>query len=699
VGDRERFHKVKLFAPAVICPLILALFLLVVPVPCLGGGIFHVFPPTLKDETFAVARLSVLLSRTLVTISESYIEYRIDQTFFNDNDYPLDGLFLLPVGHNQASTKPEVRVDGSPTPFSLLTSRDFMPMLRNLTVSMKDPSLLGLAGASMIVVQPIHIGVREQKSLRVLYREPVALENDALEFLLPLAGERYSRGPVGELDIRVRLKMSRPVRTVFSPSHHLTITREALHRCLAEAKTIGKRVRHDFRLLATFSGDDLDLRLFTDRSPGKKGTFMALVSPPFVPAKGKELDKDIVYLMDASGSMAKADLESARKAIIFGLERLRPADRFNVLTIGTRTGRMADNLVPATPDNLVKAVQFVNSTQGGGGTDMYNGLINALDQFTSRRRPGTLIFLGDGRATVGTTNREVIDEDVRRNNKLRARIFVLTMGDADVAMLDKLAVSNRGALFRLTGNEEFSSAMDRFFAGISPPQASELSITFEDIPVQQLEPESIPDLFGQDTIFLFGRYDAADDMSSKVRLRGKVQGRAKTVTQSFLFPRVDQTHPYIPRLWAMRRVGRLLEKESLKGSDPNLRKEIAVLATEFGFRLPGTAAMPAEHVSPAANDTGSLLWSYKMSPVVEDVESDQFRSVEGKVFRLDKGLWVDSEYRAATQARKVRFLSDEYFSLLADDPIVGRYLALGSDVMLVSDKGPVRIFSDLNTSR
>ncbi len=202
MGHREQSRKPEWFPSAIICSPILALFLLVIPAKCLGGGIFHVFAPTLKDETFAVARLSVLLSRTLTTVSESYIENRIDQTFFNDNDYPLDGIFLLPIEQDRVSIKPDVRVDGSPSPFTLLTAQDFRTMLRNLTVSMKDPSLLGLAGAPVLVVQPIHIGVRQQKSFRVQYRRPLALENDALETLLRLDGERYSRGPVGALDIR-----------------------------------------------------------------------------------------------------------------------------------------------------------------------------------------------------------------------------------------------------------------------------------------------------------------------------------------------------------------------------------------------------------------------------------------------------------------------------------------------------------------
>jgi Ca-activated chloride channel family protein len=694
VGGGGRERNIKLSGARVILSHILALFFVVIPVQCLGGGIFHVFAPTFKDETFAVARLSVLLSRTLVTVSESGIEYRIDQTFFNDNDYPLNGVFLLPLGHGPGTIKPEVRVDGSPISFTLLTPENFLPTLRDLTVSMKDPALLGLAGQSMIVVQPVHIGVRQQKSFRIQFNKPLVLENDALEILLPLDGEKYSLGPVGELDIRVRLKMSRQVRAVFSPSHHITIAREAPHRCMVTAKTEGKRVRHDFRLLTTFSDEDLDLRLFTNRSSGRTGTFMVVVSPPPVPAKGKEPDKDVVFLLDSSGSMGKADLETAKKAVVLGLEKLRPGDRFNVLTAATWTGRMADSLVPVSTENLMKAAQFVNSVQGGGGTDMYNGLISALEQLTSRKRPGIVVFIGSGRATVGITNREVIAEDVRRNNKTRARIFVLTMGGADISMLDQVAVSNRGAVFRLTGKENFAPAMDNFFAAVSPPSASELSVAVQDVAVREVEPESILDLFGQDSMVMFGRYDNALDVSSRVRVRARIRGRSKTVTKSFTFPRVDPSRPYIPRLWAMRRVARLLERESIKGSESDARDQVVMLAKEFGFRLPAIAAAPVEHLSPYDKDTGALLWSYKVSTVSEDVESNQFQSVSGKVFRFDRGQWVDTEYHSSMQVRKVRFLTDEYFSLLKDDPTVGRYLALGPNVILVSEKGALRIFSN-----
>ena len=93
------------------------------------------------------------------------------------------------------------------------------------------------------------------------------------------------------------------------------------------------------------------------------------------------------------------------------------------------------------------------------------------------------------------------------------------------------------------------------------------------------------------------------------------------------------------------------------------------------------------------------MWSYKTSYVAEDVESDQFRIVEGKVFRSEKGLWVDAEYRSPMEARKVDFLSDEYFSLLRDDPAIGHYLALGEELILVLGKDPIRITNQLSASK
>ena len=373
------------------------LLITLLPIVCPGGGILHVFPPKLEDRAFAVARPALLVSKTTVTVSENGIHRQIDQTFLNDNEFPLKGLFLLPLEKHTRPVTPDVRVDGAACAFGIVSAEEFFPTLKQLTLSMRDPSLLGLTGMDILMVRPIGIGVGRQKSFCIGYKLPRSIRDEQLDLRLPLAGERYSLGPVGEFEIRVRFTMSRTVRTVFSPTHHIAVYREAPHRCLATARSRDTGIRHDFRLLTTFSGKDLNLRAFAHRPPGGTGAFMAFIEPPFVPASGEDPAQDIVVLLDTSGSMAGAGFERAKAVAVAALERLRPGDRFNVMTLGTQPDRLADRLMTASRDHVLDAVRFVNSRSCGGGTDLYNSLISALEFFVTRSRSNVVLLISDGK--------------------------------------------------------------------------------------------------------------------------------------------------------------------------------------------------------------------------------------------------------------------------------------------------------------
>ncbi|MCX5861686.1 MAG: VWA domain-containing protein [Deltaproteobacteria bacterium] len=664
---------------------VLAMSLPVFPSVSNAGGILHLFPPTVNGESVAVARPAVLHSRTLLTVSESTRDYRIDQTFFNNNEFALEGLFVLPIDLGPALLNVDVSINGVSAPFSLVSGADFFPVLQELSIAMKDPSMLVLAGKNVLLVRPVQIGAQRQKSFRIQFRRPNNIDKDQLELMIPLDGERFSLWPVTGFEILVRFKMNRPLRTVLSPTHHVSILREAEHRCLVSVKSEEKRITDDFRLLTTFSGRDLDLRLFTHRQPNRKGAFLAFVIPPTPDSKQTQPYKDVVFVLDRSGSMGQSDLELGERATIEGLERLRPQDRFNVLTMGTATGRMRSQLVTATDESISEAVRFVNSLPVGGGTDLYNCLLIALEQLTSHKRPGFIVVTGDGRSTVGITNPATIVDDVRRNNRNAARIFALALGDrADTAVLDNIAESTKGSCLNLSRKDDFDSVVNRLFEGISPPQVSELSLGFQDITPEEVIPDPIVDVLGQEGVIVVGRYDNKNDASSKVRLSGKIKGHERTFTKTFEFPLIDMSKPYISEIWAMRKIARLFERQRIKGPEPDTSEQIATLADQFGFRT-----MP--FVSSVAQEWGSLYWRFKTSVVPSDVQSDRFRRVNGKTFRLENGVWVDTEYRSWMESRIIPFLSPAYFDLLKDKPSIGPYLGLGPDVGLVLDQGPVRI--------
>jgi Ca-activated chloride channel family protein len=675
--------------------LLMATYVILLPKYCLAGGVLHVFPPTFNDQTFPVARPIVLSSKTTVTVSETAIEYKIDQTFLNDNEFPVSGLFLLPLAKDETAVGAKVKIDGLATTYTVKSANEFFSTLRELVTAMKDPSLVGLAGKSILEVRPVNIGVRKSVSVSIQYQEPFAVRSDKMELVLPMDGERFSLAPVGEFDVVVRLKTSRAMRNLLSPSHHISVFRETPSRCVVSVRSYDRRVREDFCLVTTFGRDDLEIKLFPHKRPGAKGTFMALLIPPALPPQEKEPEKDIVFVLDTSASMSTSSLASAKRAVILGLSRLSPLDRFNVVIVGTRSSRMTERLALATRENLLRAVEFVNAARRAGGTDLFNSLFEALEQFSGRRRPSMLMLTGDGRATIGITKPDAIIEAVRRNNRLKTRIFTLAFGDkADAALLDKLAVSNRGGSFHLDETQDFQAIVDRFLAGVSPPKASDLKLEFQDVEVAEIDPRPLPDIFGREGLAVFGRYTGAGDVEAKLRLRCKIKGRPKVLNELFKFPAVEKGHAYIPAMWAMRRMARLLEQCQINGPNHELTRKIADLAREFGFKIPASVETEASSVPKDSDkDRGGLLWKFKTSNVVSDVASDLFRRVNDKVFRPQRNRWVDTGYQPSVPTRTVEFLSEDYFSVLRNEPELGACLALGPEITVLNSAGAINVTS------
>jgi len=676
--------------------LVVALVLLIALLPnvCFGGGILHVFPPKLEDKAFAVARPTLLVSKALVTVSEDGTRVTIDQTFLNDNEFPLKGLFLLPLKRNIRPVKVDVRVDGARSPFRIVSSEEFFPTLKDLTLSMSDPSLLGLAGMDVLLIRPIAIGAGGQKSFCIQYELPHRLQDEQMDLALSLAGERYSLGPVGEFEIRVRFTMSRMVRTVFSPTHHVTVFREAPHRCLVTTRTRDAIIRHDFRLITTFSGRALNLRLFAHRFPGNPGAFMAFIEPPYARSTGRETDQDIVMLLDTSGSMTGSGFELAKAVAVAGLERLRPGDRFNVITVGTQPARLADRFISASRESVLDAIRFVNSRSCEGGSDLYNGLINALEFFESRSRSNVVLLISDGRATVGITDAETIVDHVRKSNHGKARVFVTALGNtADVALLDRLATVTKGGSVHLSATDDFDSTMKPFFSRISPPTVSHLSLAFQGASIEDVVPSPIPDLFGTESIIVFGRISGNADQEFRATLQGKANERVFTASKTLSLSHAAAKYAYIPEIWAMRQMALLTGKSRPEGPLPEVAGKAANLAKEFGFinPVPLGSDSNAGHVETRITDLAKLLWRFKTSFVPADVTSSGFRSVNGKVFHRDVSGWMDTTYRPDLPTIDVRFLSNEYFSRLEASPQIGAYLALGPQVTVVLGGHAIRV--------
>ncbi len=209
-------------------------------------------------------------------------------------------------------------------------------------------------------------------------------------------------------------------------------------------------------------------------------------------------------------------------------------------------------------------------------------------------RPFVIVFLTDGRPTIGTTDEDQIVAGVKKQGDGRTRIFCFGIGtDVNTHLLDRIAEETRAVSQYVLPEEDLEVKVSSFFSKIKEPVLANPTLKFTgDIRVTKLYPSPLPDLFKGEQLVLVGRYSGNGD--SAVMVEGSVNGATKKFTYEVKFPEDASDNDFIPRLWATRRVGYLLDEIRLHGENSELRDEVTELARKYGIVTPYTAYLIME---------------------------------------------------------------------------------------------------------
>jgi Ca-activated chloride channel family protein len=483
----------------------------------------------------------------------------------------------------------------------------------------------------------------------------------------------------------------------------------------------------DFQLFYGLSGDDFGLSLLTYREPGKDGYFLLMVSPKDEVADRETVNKDVVFVLDTSGSMAEAGkMEKARSSLLFGVRTLREGDRFNVMNFAGEEHLMERGLITADAKGKKRAEEFINRLQPTGGTNINDSLIASLKQFDNNDRPKMLVFMTDGLPTVGETKVERIVANVAKGKNVDVRIFPFGFGyDVNTALLDKLGTDNGGVSDYVQPKEDLEVKVSSFFAKVSSPVLADLELDLGAVETDAVYPRRIGDLFKGMQAVVIGRYKNDGDLHDlTVRLKGKTGPETRTFTyEGLTFPERSEDNEFLPRLWASRRVGWLVEEMRNNGETKEVRDEIVELGTRFGIVTPYTSYLATDgtfqaatrdargfaNMAPAAqakmrerSGAGAVQLSVQQNAMkanrslamdnkdkaeeqvlVRSTANNQF--VAGKNFYRQGNNWVDADFKPETKLPEVnlKFASDEYFALANREKGIAQYLALGEEVVFV----------------
>ncbi len=533
-------------------------------------------------------------------ISAQVATTHVEQIFRNDTDATLEGTYFFPIPET-ASISEFAIWDGERRLVGEVRSREEARRIYDQIVrKQRDPGLLEYAGKDLFQASIFPIPPHADKKLELTYTQVLRAESGTVSYRYPL-GTNHNLASIGTVSGALEIEGNKPLRNIYSPSHAVDV-RPANNgeraRVSFESAGAGRETQ-DFQLFYTLSGDDFGMSLLTHREPGKDGYFLLMISPKDNWAESEYTAKDIVFVIDTSGSMAEeGKMEKARAAMLFGVITLRADDRFNVISFAGEEHLMEAGLIQADERGRARGVEFIRKLQPTGGTNINGSLLAGLKQFDSTSdRPKMLIFMTDGLPTVGVTNPQRIIENARAAKTGNTRLFTFGVGyDVNTALLDRLASENGGVADYVEPKEDLELKVSTFFAKVNYPVLTDLALDMGGVETDLIYPRALPDLFRGAQVALLGRYRNAGDLRD-VRL--KLSGKSNRQTRSFAyenlrFPVNSDDNEFLPRLWATRRVGWLMEQIRSNGEAKELRDEVVDLGTRYGIVTPYTSYLALE---------------------------------------------------------------------------------------------------------
>lgn len=691
--------------------------LLLLAAPLQAGPIF--VPGQLEDSKFTPAPgvpchcYSIRFSTANVTIEKDTARVEVEEVIDGPaTTTPAVCLIPLPDGVNAANIRVTWGKIGSEP--KVLGDAFFLDSVKAQTMYATIArggltKILAYTGRPAILVPAISLEGKGKISLA--FDMKIKSSHGVHVLTCPMPAASYAAAPVERVTVNVHLTNKHPLRSIFSPTHTATIVRKSPTEATASVKADRWTGMDDFRLYWAADADALGLRVLAYRPTDKEdGYFMLLGNPAGTTAERAVL-KDVIFVMDTSGSMRGEKIEQARASLDYCIQHLDKTDRFNIVTFGTDVKMFKNDLVEVTPHNLKGARAFIEDVVANGQTNISGALKKALAGKPVEGRERIMIFVTDGAPTVGERSPEKIIEQVKKQNA-GTRIFVMGVGnDVNAHLLDQLAEVTDGASEYFAPKEELDAKVAALYDRLSHPVLSGVRVSFGKSGAQQVLPSKVPVLFKGSEIMMVGRYKKSGKHTFTIA--GTLAGQPVEYTCEANLPTGagDAANEFLAPLWAARQIGYLLQEIRLRGANKELVEEVVRLSKQYGIVTEYTEFIAT--AGPGAK--GAILaeagrrfdmarkeqagqWAVNQAfndkqlqmRAVAGGAANTYRDRRGKettftninligqrAFYLQDGQWVDAEEAGKRKTRVVKLLSPEYFQLLKNDPTFAKAQQLG----------------------
>ena len=536
--------------------------------------------------------LALLNHHVDVVLEDQVAVTKVAQTFRNHTDRQLEATYVFPVPAGASVRDFAMWVNGQRVKGELLKSDKAKDIYTSIVRQTKNPALLDYVGSDLLSLKIFPIPPEGDQKVEVSFTAVAKKEHDLVEYVYPLKTDRGAANTLEEFRLELTLKSQQPIGGIYSPTHEVVINQVDDHEAVVQFEQVGAQLDRDFKLFYTSSGQDIGLTTIEHRPiSDEDGYVMLLVSPRAELSKNQKVPRDIVFVVDTSGSMMQdKKMEQAKKALRHCLGGLTKDDRFGLINFATTVNRYRNELVPANGEQVARAKGWVADLYAGGGTAIQAALQSALEMRSDD--PGrmfTVVFLTDGKPTIGETKTESILADIEKNNTANTRIFSLGVGnDLNAVFLDQIAEQTRAVSRYVRPQENLEAKVASFFDKIHHPVLANLKLTSTaDVRLVEVYPPELPDLFHGDQLVVLARYQGAGHAA--VVLDGKVGMHDKQFVYELDFQQFAPDKPFVEELWARRKVGYLLDQIRVNGEQQELVDEVVRLAKSYGITTPYTS--------------------------------------------------------------------------------------------------------------
>ncbi|MSR74324.1 MAG: VWA domain-containing protein [Planctomycetes bacterium] len=564
------------------------------------------FPPVMVSELNAQVHQDGVVAKVALTLT-------LRNVAPTEQAYEV----LLPLGSEAVASAFDLKVDGKALEGQVLTAAKAREIYRQLTQRLRDPGLLEHYGDAIFRASIFPVPANGTLSVTLGYVMTVEAENDLSRIRVPLTAFRNNGVPVLKARVSGSVSSDNPITSLYSPTTGISTvgsaSHGARHRATFEWKQENFRADSDFILYSRARSESaLCETVILSERPNLKEDGYFLAALQGVPQKAGESEpKDVVFVLDKSGSMQGDKIVQAKKAMQFMVERLRAQDRFDLVVYSNTVQVYGGGLKAATKEQIQAALVFIEGISAEGGTNIEGALKEGMALFNDKARVNQLVFLTDGLPTVGERDRHVLCKQALAANQHKVRVVAFGVGfDVNGVLLDNLAVQNRGLSEYVLPNENLEDKIPGFYQRMQNPLVTDAVVSFEGAHVHDTYPRFVGDLYEGERMLLVGRYraGAGADAEHLVSDSGVVAGPARLIVSGMRHGQPVRLsfnmnlasgartgdQETVARIWAAKKVGFLVDEVRLNGENKELVDAIVKLGTRFGILTEYTSFLAAE---------------------------------------------------------------------------------------------------------